>query len=85
MSDHRTRREKLQAMADQAASPAEAAVARAMLRNLDRDQARTKSPGILSRAAILAKPDRASSPRTMSYTTRAGVRVTFDLDEEEED
>lgn len=63
MGDERSLKEKLLAMANQSASPAEAEVARAMLETLAGAQARIESRRLSMREAILASPDRVIGPR----------------------
>lgn len=71
MADLRTRREKLEAMADQSVSPNEAAIARRLLSELD-----AESPP-RPRAAIEAEADDFLSRMSFEYTPD-GVKVHYD-------
>lgn len=79
MPDDRPLREKLEAMANQTASPQEAEVARLMLQSIDRSKAPVQSTRILTRADVLAQP---SSHRPIPVTIRMsdGTLLTVDVD-----
>lgn len=77
MADERSLRQKLQAMADQTASPEEAEVARYLLAKLSE----TGSGRVLTRDEILGAPDRKTQGRTMTFRTSKGTVYTIDMDE----
>ena len=81
MPDDRSRIEKLEAMAAQSASPAEAEVARLLLESLEGYRARIESPRALTRADVLARPNRTGRRLVVWYTDRWGRRVSVDADE----
>lgn len=81
MSDDRTKRQKLEAMAAQSASPAEAEVARELLRRLDGPVKAGQSGRLLSRDAILASPDRDSAGGTVRYRASDGTVFIVDVEE----
>lgn len=81
MPDERTLVEKLRAMAEQAASPREAAVARRLLERLAGSGAHPQTPGIVSRESVLSTPDRDSHRGTLRYRTKGGTWVTVDIED----
>jgi len=84
VTHERSRREKLETMATQAASPAEAEVARILLERLYGDWARKKTPGILGRDDILGAPDVNLRYPNRAVRLRVGT-VTFIVDRAELD
>lgn len=85
MADNRPLRAKLEAMAAQSASPAEAAIAAGMLAKLHAVPAGgIESPRGLTRADILAAPDRSSRPALMYRVLMPGSWWAL-LDEDEVD
>lgn len=70
MPDARTLRQKLEAMANQTASPQEAEVARAMLANLPETRGGNETRRVLTREEILAAPSH-------TPTIRRGIAVRF--------
>lgn len=88
MPDDRTLLEKLQAMADQTASPDEAEIAREMIKRMlgmadirTMDSVRDRGK-VLSREAILeGTPDREKIGGTVRMQTKSGTWFTVDVDE----
>lgn len=81
MSDNRSLREKLEAMANQTASPDEAEIARAMLAERFASRDNPESPRVLTREQIFAAPDRKTQGGTMRFRTKGGTWYTIDVDE----
>lgn len=85
MPDNRPLRAKLEAMANQSISPAEAEIARAILVKLHPVPARgIETRAGLTRAAVLATPDR-SGPALRAYRVRMPGGWWALLDEDEVD